>query len=257
MTIDRLLARFSIQTKVVVFIIPLIAAMAGLAAINIYTGNLLGGRLSGTSASIETLSGFKEAYAGMTNFLHDKNEEKRAAVMQSLDSQLQRMEKVLQLAETDQESAALAKSRSLAEALRGDVDNLWGLHGKDTEIRTAFSNTMTEIDELRARINATIDTVSEELEAAEDETKTLLRAADQLGAGARTVVEISSSISGAATPEEAFAAADKLKRDIRNTGRKLPKAIPATKPVVKSLIKDNMGGLTATMKAGVVNDAQA
>ncbi|WP_417411075.1 methyl-accepting chemotaxis protein [Hoeflea sp.] len=255
MTIDRLLARFSIQTKVVVFIIPLIAAMAGLAAINIYTGNLLGNRLSGTSASIETLSGFKEAYAGMTNFLHDQNEEKRTAVMESLDSQLQRMENVLQLAETEQESAVLTNSRSLAEALRGDVDALWTLHGEETAIRTAITGTMNEIDALRERINTTIETVSGELETAEDETNTLLRAADELGAGAQTVVEISSAISGAATPEEAFAAADKLKRDIRNMGRKLPKAIPATKPVVKSLVKDNMDGLTATMKAGVVNES--
>ncbi|KGF68943.1 hypothetical protein LL06_13835, partial [Hoeflea sp. BAL378] len=41
MNIDRLLARFSIQTKVVVLVIPLIAGMAGLAAVNLYTGSLL------------------------------------------------------------------------------------------------------------------------------------------------------------------------------------------------------------------------
>ena len=42
MNIDRLLARFSIQTKVVVLVMPLILGMAGLAAINLYTGSLLG-----------------------------------------------------------------------------------------------------------------------------------------------------------------------------------------------------------------------
>jgi len=255
MTIDRLLARFSIQTKVVVFIIPLIAAMAGLAAINIYTGNLLGGRLSGTSASIETLSGFKEAYAGMTNFLRDQTEEKRDAVMQSLDSQLSRMEKVLALADNQLESDALGASRKLAEALRGDVDNLWALHGEETEIRSGISSTLSEIGDVRDRVTATIDTVSTELEAAEDETKSMLRAADQIGTGAQTVVKISAAISGAATPEEAFAAAKKLKRDIRNMGKKLPKVIPATKPVIKSLIVDNMAGLTATMKTDVFTEA--
>ena len=121
---------------------------------------------NGTSASIETLSGFKEAYAGMTNFLHDQSEEKRAAVMQSLESQLKRMENVLALAETEQESATIIRSRELAEALRTDVDALWTLHGEETEIRAAISDTMTEIDEGRGRVNATIDTVSEELEAA-------------------------------------------------------------------------------------------
>ena len=255
MTIDRLLARFSIQTKVVVFIIPLIAAMAGLAAINIYTGNLLGGRLSGTNASIETLSGFKEAYAGMTNFLHDQNEEKRAAVMQSLDAQLQRMEKVLQLAETDQESAALTRSCALSEALRGDVDALWGLHEDVNVIRAGFDDTMAELGNVRERLETQIETVSEELEAAEDQTKSMLRAADELGAGAERIVKVASSIAAAQTPEEAFAAADDLKRDIRKLGRSLPKVIPDTKPALKSRISDNTDGLLSALKAGVVGEA--
>ena len=255
MNIDRLLARFSIQTKVVVLVMPLILGMAGLAAINLYTGSLLGGRLTGTSASIESLSGFKEAYAGMTNFLHNPNDDKRTAVMQSLDDQLARMDTVLDLAENSQESEAIQRSTELARELRGDVDALWALHGEETAIRSAIDETLSEIENLRERLNATIDTVSRELAAAEDETKSLLRAADQLGDGAQSVVEISSAISAAATPEEAFAAADELKREIRNMGKDLPKVIPATKPVVKSLIVDNMTGLTDAIKAGNVNDA--
>jgi methyl-accepting chemotaxis protein len=255
MIIDRLLARFSIQTKVVVFIIPLIAGMAGLAAINLYTGNLLGARLTGTNASIETLSGFKEAYAGMTNFLHDQSEEKRAAVMQSLDAQLQRVERVLELAETETESAALTRSRTVAEALRADVDALWSLHNEVTGIYGAFDETLGELANVRGRLNDTIDTVGQNLAEAEDETKTLLRAADQLGNGAQAIVAISSAIAGAATPEEAYAAADDLKRDIRKMSRDLPKVIPETKPALKSLLSDNLEGLLAVQKAGAVSEA--
>ena len=255
MIIDRLLARFSIQTKVVVFIIPLIAGMGGLAAINLYTGNLLGERLTGTSASIETLSGFKDAYAGMTNFLHDQNEEKRAAVMQSLDAQLQRLEGIMELAETETESAAITRSRTVAESLRGDVDALWGLHNEVAGIHAAFDDTLDELANARERLDTTILTVGEELARAEDETKTMLRAADQLGNGAQAVVKISSGISGAATPEEAFAAADDLKREIRKMARDLPKVIPADKPALKSLLSDNLEGLLAAQKAGVVNEA--
>jgi methyl-accepting chemotaxis protein len=255
MIIDRLLARFSIQTKVVVFIIPLIAGMAGLAAINLYTGNLLGARLTGTNASIETLSGFKEAYAGMTNFLHDQSEEKRAAVMQSLDAQLQRLERVLELAETETESAALTRSRTVAESLRADVDALWSLHTEVTGIYGAFDETLGELANVRGRLNDTIDTVGQNLAQAEDETKTLLRAADQLGNGAQAIVAISSAIAGAATPEEAYAAADDLKRDIRKMSRDLPKVIPETKPALKSLLSDNLEGLLAVQKAGAVSEA--
>tara|TARA_R110002020_G_scaffold47500_10_gene135091 strand:+ start:7258 stop:9789 length:2532 start_codon:yes stop_codon:yes gene_type:complete len=255
MNIDRLLARFSIQTKVVVLVIPLIAGMAGLAAVNLYTGSLLGGRLTGTSASIESLSGFKEAYAGMTNFLHDQSEDKRAAVMASLDDQLARMEKVLDLADTEQESEAIRRSTELAAELRGDVDALWAIHGEVQAIRSAFGETFAELAAVRDRLTQKIESVSADLALAEDETKSKLRAADQLASGAQAVVEISGAISAATTPEETFAAAEGLKRTMTAMNRDLIPAIPATKPVVRSMIADNMGGLLATLDKGMTGPA--
>ncbi|WP_299866200.1 methyl-accepting chemotaxis protein [uncultured Hoeflea sp.] len=255
MSIDRLLARFSIQTKVIVFIVPLIGGIIAMATINLYTGAMLGGRLAGTSASIESLSGFKQAYSGMTQFLREQNEEKRAAVMQSLDSQLERMENVLALAENAEQSEAVERSRALAQTLRDDIDHLWDLHERETAIRDRFGATLAEIGEIRTRLNTKIETVSRELAEAEEEAKSMLRAADKLGNGAQLVVKISSSIASAAIPEDTFAAAKELQSEIRKMGRDLPKAIPATKPALKSLISDNMGGLLAAMEAGVVNQA--
>ncbi|AKI02097.1 methyl-accepting chemotaxis protein [Hoeflea sp. IMCC20628] len=255
MNIDKLLASFSIQTKVVVLVIPLIAGIAGLAAINLYTGSMLGSRLTGTSASIETLSGFKEAYAGMTNFLHDQNEEKRAAVMESLDSQLSRMETMLALAENQLETDALGGSRALAEDLRGDVDRLWSLHGAETATRAVFSHTLSELGDVRNRLNLKIDIVSQELADAENETKSQLRVAQKLGSGALSVVEISSSISRAATPETAFAAAEEQQKQIRSLARVLPPIIPEDKAAVGSLISYNIEGLLAALKVGAVNEA--
>ncbi|MEM5471594.1 methyl-accepting chemotaxis protein [Hoeflea sp. AS60] len=255
MTIDRLLARFSIQTKVVVFIVPLVAAMAGLAAINLYTGNLLGQRLTGTSASIESLSGFKEAYAGMTNFLHDQSEEKRVAVMSSLDSQLSRMEKVLELAETQGESEAITNSRALAEGLRGDVDALWNLHGEVTLIHAAFDDTLGEIADVRNRLEGVVATVGDELAAAESDTKSMLRAAGELGDGAEAIVAISSAIVAAETPEEAFDVAKKSRRDIQKLGRGLPKVIPQDNAELSQRVSESTDGLLATIKAGSIDEA--
>lgn len=255
MNIDKLLASFSIQTKVVVLVIPLIAGIAGLAAINFYTGSMLGSRLTGTSASIETLSGFKEAYAGMTNFLRDQNEEKRAVVMKSLDSQVSRMENMLALAETKLEADALGDSRVLAEELRGDVDRLWTLHGAETATRAVFSDTLSELGDVRNRLNLKIDAVSLQLADAENETKSQLRVAQKLGSGALSVVEISTAISRATTPETAFAAAEEQRKQIRTLSRVLPPIIPDDKAVVRSLISDNMEGLLAAMKVGALNEA--
>ncbi|WP_420408193.1 methyl-accepting chemotaxis protein [Hoeflea sp.] len=251
MSIDRLLARFSIQTKVIVFIVPLIGGIIAMAAINLYTGSLLGGRLLGTSASIESLSGFKQTYAGMTGFLQDQNAERRAAVMQSLDDQLVRMEDIIALADTAEQSQAITRSRATAEALRGDVDRLWQLHEQETAVRDRFGLTLAEIAEVRARLEETIETVGRSLADAEAEAKSMLRSAEKLGNGAQTVVAISSSISGAQTPEAAFEAANGLRPDIETMLETLPPAVPSNQPAVRSLIADNMAALLATMDAGV------
>jgi len=251
MTIDRLLARFSIQTKVVVFIIPLVLGMGGLAAINLYTGNLLGERLTGTNASIETLSGFKKAYAEMTQFLREQNEERRNAVMQSLDSQLERMDNVISLADNEAESEALVKARELADQVHTDVDHLWSLHKEETATRAEFDAALAEIIEVRARLKGKIKDVTTELADAEGEAKGLLRNAQIIGDGAQHIVKISGAISGARTPEEAFEAANGLKGDITKLHSSLPAAIPSTKPAVKSLLADNLGSLLETLDSDV------
>ncbi|MEQ8480879.1 MAG: methyl-accepting chemotaxis protein [Hoeflea sp.] len=251
MSIDRLLARFSIQTKVIVFIVPLIGGIIAMAAINLYTGSLLGGRLLGTSASIESLSGFKQTYAGMTEFLRDQNAEKRAAVMQSLDDQLARMETIIALADTAEQSQAISRSRATAEALRGDVDRLWQLHERESAVRDSFGLSLAEIGEVRAGLEETIQTVGQSLADAEAEAKSMLRSAEKLGNGAQTVVAISSSISGAQTPEAAFEAARGLRPEIETMLETLPPAVPSNQPAVRSLIEDNMAALLATMDSGV------
>ena len=255
MFLDKLLARFSIQTKVVVFILPLIAGLAGLAALNLYTGSMLGERLMGTNVSIESLSGFKETYARMTEFLQEQNEEKRAAVMQSLDEQLVRMENVLALADNQQESDALSESRALASELRNDVDSLWRVRSEDIAVRASFHEAIVEIDGIRERLNLAITSMSNELAASEKAAKDLLVSADVLSLGGKSIGKLSRSISRAGTPEETFAIARKLKSEIISLGDILPEAVPADNPALKSQITNNIAKLLKAIDEGVVNKA--
>ena len=138
MSIDRLLARFSIQTKVLIFVVPLIGGIASLAAINFYTGSLLGQRLDGTGASIQSLSGFQEAYSGMNEFLERTTEEKRNEVTRQLDAQIESLAEKQKLATSDVERDALTKASDVARDLRDNVEALWTLNGQEMATRAEF-----------------------------------------------------------------------------------------------------------------------
>ncbi|PWW01355.1 methyl-accepting chemotaxis protein [Hoeflea marina] len=254
MIIDRLLARFSIQTKVIVFILPLIGGIAGLATINLYTGSMLGERLDGTSASIESLSGFQQAYRGMNEFLQHATEAKRDEVIGQLDAQVDRMQQILALAGNSREETAITNATEITTALRGQMDGLWALHDEETAIRTQFADALASLNDARSRLIEKSDAIEADLVSAEYEAKQLLRAAEKLGNGAEAVVRVSSALSRAATPEEAFTLANEMRKEIMLHNRTLPAYIPGSKAELRSIITDNFDGILAVLKSDVVSE---
>lgn len=254
MLIDRLLARFSIQTKVVVFIMPLIGGIAGLAAINLYTGSLLGERIDGAGASIQSLSGFQRAYSGMNEFLQTATKEKRDEVIVNLETQVAKMDAVIAMADNEKEVQALEKARSIAQDLRSDVETLWKINGEELEIRAGMNEILKLSFDAKTRLSAMSDKVAAELDEDESHAKGLLRSAGKIGDGARSIMEISSKLSRAQTPEDAFAAANARKADMENLLSVLPEELPAKEAALRLTIVANLKGIQDILKSGVVSE---
>lgn len=255
MFIDKMLSRFSIQTKVIVFVLPLISGIIGLAAINFYTGSLLGDRLNGTGASIESLSGFQRAYSGMNEFLRNASLEKREVVIKQLETQVSSFETLITFAKSDRERESLEKAKSVAVDLRNQIDQLWELNGEELQIRANILHARETMSTANQRLTEKLDQLSDEIASQEDEAKEFLRKAEYLENAAGQVVDVSFAISNAQDPEAVFAAVDELSREIRRIRTKLPREIPATEPALASLITDNLKGIQDTFKAGAINSA--
>ena len=252
MFLDRFLARFEIKTKVGLLSLPFVLGIIGLATVSLFTGALLGDRITGTNESIKALSGFKNTYINMTAFLQDQTEEKRLEVIQSLDDQLLQTENVLALAENPNEIESLTGSKALVEGLRADVDRLWEIRGENIALRTSFEETSAEIDQIRERLNVTIEGVTHILAASEKTVRDMLVSADTLAKGGKSIGTISRSITSAGTPEDAFAAAGKAKADIVSLLENLPPAIPADKLSLKNQITNNGEQILKLIDSGSV-----
>ena len=88
MFIDKILARFKIQTKVLVFILPFVLSICAVGFTGLYASGLLQGRMEISNSVLQSLSGFKDVYAGMNRFLQNTSEESRDAVHERLKAQV-------------------------------------------------------------------------------------------------------------------------------------------------------------------------
>ena len=88
MFIDKILARFKIQTKVLVFILPFVLSICAVGFTGLYASGLLQGRMEISNSVLQSLSGFKDVYAGMNRFLQNTTEENRKAVHERLTAQV-------------------------------------------------------------------------------------------------------------------------------------------------------------------------
>ncbi|WP_064713478.1 methyl-accepting chemotaxis protein [Rhizobium bangladeshense] len=147
-----MLAGSRIQTKILMLVLPMIIGIVALVMVNYYAGSLLDRRLVGTSASIVTLGGYKQAHEQMRAFLADTTEENRDAVKKLLDEQAGQINEDLALATTQEEVEVLEKAKDTTLGLKTKVDQLWTMHERETQTRESLSAAVKSIVALRSKL---------------------------------------------------------------------------------------------------------
>jgi methyl-accepting chemotaxis protein len=252
---DRAFSRLSIQTKVIVFIVPIVAGIAGLAFISLMTGSMLGQRLAGTAASIDSLGGFKKAYSEMNEFLGSATEERRAAVVEHLQEQVTAMQAILDHVEGDNHADELRKGEDLARNLITRVNDLWELNKNELATRAEMAKHLGELAAVKDELFATSSKVSKEARKADNEAKDMLRGSEVLSQGATFVTSLSGDLSAATTAQEAFDVVKKNYSDIRALAKDIGHAVPKASAVVADTIRDNLQGILDTAEKNMNVDA--
>src|SRR5262245_49658112 len=129
MNIDRLLSRFRIQTKVLIFILPFVVSITAVGITGLYASGLLQGRMEVSNSVLQSLSGFKEAAASMTDFLERSTPETRDAVTQKLSGQRDMLNDMLSgLAENAEGREELQKAAASVDSIANKMAGLWTLY---------------------------------------------------------------------------------------------------------------------------------
>jgi methyl-accepting chemotaxis protein len=249
MLIDRILARFKIQTKVLFFILPFVVSISAVGITGLYASGLLQGRMEISNSVLQTLSGFKDVYAGMNHFLHETTEESRKAVKDTIAAQKG------VLAETAAQVAGASGEQELSAAIAATgeietrIDGLWTLHEGEQQLRTATKANLEKLAAEQVKINDQTNELQYAVRKDENAAKTMLRNAEKLMRGSRFYAEFATDVSSAATDEEKLKVATERFPMLGRTQRDIFVLLPKDEKSLSETVNSAAGAIGAIIRA--------
>src|SRR5690349_14700407 len=135
MLIDKILSRFRIKTKVLIFVLPFVVTISAVGLTGLYASGLLQGRMEISNSVLQSLSGFKDLYASMDDFLQTTNEQARDKLYADIKAQGQTLDATMaQIGDNsghDNLQAAIEGTNGISDT----VGKLWTLHEQEMALR--------------------------------------------------------------------------------------------------------------------------
>ncbi|OAP44971.1 chemotaxis protein [Sinorhizobium saheli] len=249
MFIDRILARFKIQTKVLFFILPFVVSITAVGITGLYASGLLQGRMEISNSVLQTLSGFKDVYAGMNNFLHKTTEESRNAVQATIAAQKQVLTdtaaQVAGRSGEDELNAAITATNDI----EARIDGLWTLHEGEQKLRAATKANLERLAAEQLKINDEANRLQYAVRKDENAAKTMLRNAEKLLRASRFYTEFATEVSKGITIEEKLKAAKERFPLLGRTQRDIFSLLPKDEKSVADTVNSASSQIGALIKA--------
>jgi methyl-accepting chemotaxis protein len=257
MFIDKILARFKIQTKVLLFILPFVVSICAVGITGLYASGLLQGRMEISNSVLQSLSGFKDVYAGMNGFLQNTSEETRRAVVEKLEAQQAVLSDTL--AQVNDEEGR----RQLQEAVDGStkigdrVGQLWTLYEQEVALRKSISASLGSLLGEQMKVLEEATKMERVVRKDEEAAKSILREADRLTSSSDTLVAFMSAFAKAATPEEKIKLVSASYGELTKVQRKIASGLPANQKAVAETFKTTVAEIKTLLDTGDLSEDNA
>ena len=237
MLIDKILARFKIQTKVLVFILPFVLSICAVGFTGLYASGLLQGRMEISNSVLQSLSGFKDVYAGMNRFLQDTTEENRKAVHERLTAQVGVLQATMDSLAPEADRSKLVDAEAQTKGIQARMDGLWSLYVDETDLQKAMTKNLNTLASEQVKILDEATKLQRSVRQDENSAKIMLREAERLTAASKFFSDFLSEFSRGATPEDQF----KLVRERYPLLSKTQRAIAPIMPKNQKVVSITLG----------------
>ncbi|MGM4908398.1 methyl-accepting chemotaxis protein [Rhizobium sp. 768_B6_N1_8] len=245
MFIDKILSRFKIQTKVLIFVLPFVITISAVGLTGLYASGLLQGRMEISNSVLQSLSGFKDLYASMDDFLQTTNEQARDKLHTDIKTQGQTLDATMAQIGDNAGHENLQAAIEGTNGISDTVGKLWTLHEQEVALRKQIDDAQKVMITNRFNVSYDAKQLEENIRTDEGNATSTLRAADRLLKGGDTLATVMNDFNKAQT------STDKLKV----VTDALP-AIAKAQRMIEISVPQNQKSMTQSM-AQTVSDLKA
>ncbi|MBB3608348.1 HAMP domain-containing methyl-accepting chemotaxis protein [Rhizobium sp. BK602] len=238
MFIDKILSRFKIKTKVLIFVLPFVISISAVGLTGLYASGLLQGRMEISNSVLQSLTGFKNLYASMDDFLRITNAEQRDKLYADIKSQQGVLGSTLGQLDKDADgrdnlSDATAKTADMSNL----VAKLWTLHEQEVDVRKGIDDAQKALIKTRFNVDFSGQQLEDQMRQDQAAATATLRSADRLLKGGDLLVSVAEDFNKAATPADKMKLLKDRLPDLAKAQRSIDLALPQNqKSVVQSLV---------------------
>ncbi|WP_075292530.1 methyl-accepting chemotaxis protein [Pararhizobium arenae] len=252
MFIDRVLARFKIQTKVLLFIFPFVVSICAVGITGLYASGLLQGRMEISNSVLQSLNGFKDVYAGMSQFLQHTTQESRDDVYAKLAAQKEVLADTMDGLDPAADKTKLEDAQAKTQDVEARIDGLWQLYVGEVGLRDAMGKSLNFLGGEQVKILEEATKMQRAVRQDENSAKSMLREADRLTNASKFFADFGSDYAKATAPEAKLKLVKERFPLINKTERSIATVLPKSQKVVAETIKK-----TATELSGFVSSTDA
>ncbi|MBW9051701.1 methyl-accepting chemotaxis protein [Rhizobium mesosinicum] len=245
MFIDKILSRFKIQTKVLIFVLPFVITISAVGLTGLYASGLLQGRMEISNSVLQSLSGFKDLYASMGDFLQTTNEQARDKLHADIKTQGQTLNATMAQIGDNAGHENLQAAIEGTKGISDTVGKLWTLHEQEVALRKQIDDAQKVMITNRFNVSYDAKQLEENIRTDEGNATATLRAADRLLKGGDTLATTMNDFNKAQT------SADKLKV----VTDALPAIVKAQR-MIEISVPQNQKSMTQSM-AQTISDLKA
>ncbi|MCA1405214.1 HAMP domain-containing protein [Ensifer sp. IC3342] len=208
--IDRLLQRLRIVTKVLLFVVPLVALIAGIGLVGFFTARTLNGHMTVTRETINNLSDFQALRSAVQAFADNPSGETRDVLSKEIGEQEEGVRTLESLLARDADRAQIASVVALGGQMRSQTDKLWAVKVEQDTVTTSLEAALADMTKTGNSAYKQIDIIRSESGEKEAFAKALLFDAAAYQGVAERIKKFRLPVTMAVNPDAKIDQANKL-----------------------------------------------
>ncbi len=248
--IDKVLSRFKIKTKVVLFVLPFVISISAVGLTGLYASGMLQSRMEISNNVLQSLTGFKELYGSLDAFLKDTTEANRDKVHTDLSDQADVLS-----ATRSRIGAEGVGAGTLDEAVQhvnvvdGIVQKLWTLKTQQNDTTAAIDAVRQEVTSRRIAVTMAVNEMDQSIRSDEGKAKDVLRDADNLWKGGDYLSTFGGDFRNVFNPDAKLKLVSERMADLRRYKRSIAASLPPTKKNLGESLDATIKGLETALAA--------